>query len=124
MAAGLAAIEALEQPGVYAYVNDLTAKLCVGLDGIAEELGIEMMTTSVKSMFQVHFGVPVIRNMRDKLKEDLSSAAVFARGLLVNEVYAPAHPLFLSTAHTQQDVDRVLDVAKSVLLEMKAHLPG
>ena len=124
MAAGLAAIKALEQPGVYEYVNDLTARLCTGLDGLAEEHGIQMMTTSVKSMFQVHFGVPVIRNMRDKLKEDLSSAAVFARGLLVNEVYAPAHTLFLSTAHTQQDVDRILTVAESVLVEMKAHRAG
>jgi glutamate-1-semialdehyde 2,1-aminomutase len=119
MVAGLAAIKELEKPGVYSYVNNLTSKVRTGLEGIAEDLGIPMITLGISSLFQYHFGVKGIKNRRDKQNADAESAGVFSRGLLANGICAGSRPLFLSTAHTQADVDRTLDVAESVLKAMK-----
>jgi len=122
MVAGLAVIEELEKGEVYSYVNGLTAKLCAGLGGIAEDLGIQMVVTVIKSLFQVHFGVNGIRNMREKLKTDSVLAKVFSQGLLVNGIFASPHTLFMSTAHTEQDVNEVLEASEMVLKEMKEYL--
>ena len=77
----------------------------------------------IKSFFEVHFGIDNIKNVRDKMRADKSQATRFAQGLLVNGIYAPSHPLFLSAAHTQQDVDRMLEVAEKVLREIR-HVSG
>jgi glutamate-1-semialdehyde 2,1-aminomutase len=119
MVAGLAAIKELEKPGVYSYVDNLTARIRAGLEGIAEDLGIPMITLGIGSLFQYHFGVGNIKNRRDKQSADGAAARLFSQGLLANGICAGSRPLFLSTAHTEADVDRTLDVATFILKEMK-----
>jgi glutamate-1-semialdehyde 2,1-aminomutase len=119
MAAGLAMIKELEKGEIYPYVNELGEKVRSGLKDIAENLGVQMFVAGVQSLFQVHFGIDDIKNVRDKMRADKSQATDFSQGLLANGIYAPAHPLYLSAAHTQQDVDRILEVAETVLREMK-----
>lgn len=119
MLAGLAAIKELEKPGTYDYIDNLTARVRTGLEGTADDLGIEMIVTGVKSLFQYHFGLRSIKNRRDKQNADGASAGLFSQGLLANGICAGARPLFLSTAHTNSDVDRMLDVSVTVLKEMK-----
>lgn len=118
MAAGLAMIKELEKGQVYPYINELGAQVRSGLRAIAENLGVQMFVAGVKSLFEIHFGIDGIKNVRDKKRADKSQAAEFAQGLIVNGIYAPAHPLFLSAAHTRQDVDRILETAETVLREM------
>jgi glutamate-1-semialdehyde 2,1-aminomutase len=119
MVAGLAAVKELEKPGVYSYVDNLTARMRAGLEGIAEDLGIPMITLGIGSLFQYHFGVKNIKNRRDKQNADGAAARLFSLGLLANGICAGSRPLFLSTAHTDADVDKTLDVAAAVLKEMK-----
>jgi glutamate-1-semialdehyde 2,1-aminomutase len=119
MAAGLAVLNELEKDYVYPHINNLTEKLRDGLTEIGERLGHNMLVTGVTSFFQVHFGVESIRNKRDALKEDKDAAKQFHLGLRANGIMASAHPLFLSTAHTEQDVHRILEISESVLTKMK-----
>lgn len=119
MIAGLATIKELEKPGVYDYLNDLTSRLRTGLEEIAGDLGIPMVTSGIKSFFQYHFGVESIKNMRDKQEVDSSAAALFSQGLLANGICAGSRPLFLSTAHAEEDVDQILETAGTVLDQMK-----
>lgn len=119
MVAGLAVIGELEKGGVYPYLEQATARVRAGLEGMAEDLGIQMLVTGLASLFQVHFGVRGIRNRRDKQQADGAAARVFSQGLLSNGICATPHPLFLSTAHTEQDVDRILETAGTVLEVMK-----
>jgi glutamate-1-semialdehyde 2,1-aminomutase len=115
MVAGLAVIEELEKGDVYFYVDTLGDRMRNGLRGIAQDLGVDMAVLGIKSMFQLHFGLDDIRNYREKSKADRARATRFSRGLIVHGVYATPHPLFLSTAHTEQDVDRTLEVVETVL---------
>ena len=119
MAAGLAVLKELEKGNVYPYINELGERMRSGLRGIADTLGVQMLVVGLKSLFCVHFGIDGIKNRRDKLRADKSKADEFSHGLLVNGICATSHGLYLSTAHTQQDVDRILEVAETVLKEMK-----
>lgn len=119
MAAGLAVIKELEKGKVYPYINELGEKVRSGLKGIAKDLGIRMFVAGIKSLFTVHFGIDGIKNVRDKMRADKSQATEFSQGLLVNGVRATSNGLYLSAAHTQQDVDRILEVAEVVLREMR-----
>jgi glutamate-1-semialdehyde 2,1-aminomutase len=119
MSAGLATIEVLEQGDVYRHLDGLAERLRHGLKEIADRLHIRLTITGVRSMFQVHFGVDDVSNLRDKLTADAAAATEFSHGLLAGGVLATPRPLFVSAAHTQGDVDRVLEVAESVLREMQ-----
>jgi len=119
MAAGLATIGILEQGEVYPHLDVMSERLRSGLKGIADRLGVRLAITGLKSMFQLHFGVDNISNLRDKARADASRAVELSHGLLANGVFATPRPLFMSAAHTQADVDEVLEVAERVLREMQ-----
>ena len=123
MAAGLAMIRELEKGETYLYIDELGERMRSGLRSLAEDLGVQMFVAGLKSLLEVHFGLDNIRNVRDKMRADKAQATHFSQGLLVNGIYAPSHPLFLSAAHTPQDVDRTLEVAEKVLREMR-HASG
>jgi len=119
MVAGLAVLNELEKGTVYPHVNSLADQLRAGLAEIGERLGFHMLVTGVTSFLQVHFGVISIMNKRDALNEDKETARQFHLGLRANRIMASPHPLFLSAAHTEEHVHRILDISETVLSEMK-----
>ncbi len=119
VAAGLAMIKELEKGEIYRYVNGLGEEMRSSLRQMAQDLGIQMFVAGLESIFEVHFGIDDIKNVRDKMRADKAQFKEFSQGLLVHGVYAPSHPLFLSAAHTQQDVDRILEVAETELRAMQ-----
>jgi glutamate-1-semialdehyde aminotransferase len=89
-----------------------------GIQEMADQAGIKVLVNRVSSFFQVHFGIDRIKNKRDSLKADKAAANLFHLGLRANGVMASYHPLFLSAAHTDAHVDRVLAAANLVFSEM------
>ena len=75
--------------------------------------------TGVASLLQIHFGIKNIRNKRDAMKANKALAKTFHLGLRANGIMASAHPLFLSTKHTDKDVNHILEITEIVLKEMK-----
>ena len=118
MVAGLAVLEELEKGTAYGQINGLTETLCNEMTRIGERLGIPLLATRVASIFQFHFHPSVIRNKRDAMKANKQAANVFHLGLRANGIMASAHPLFMSTAHTQGQIDKVLDVSETLLKQM------
>jgi glutamate-1-semialdehyde 2,1-aminomutase len=119
MVAGLTVLNELEKGTVYPHVNRLADQLRNGLTAIGERLGFDMLVTGVTSLLQIHFGVKEIRSKRDALNEDKDTAKRFHLGLRANGIMASPHPLFLSTAHTEEHVQQILDVSETVLVKMK-----
>ncbi len=119
MVAGLAVLEELEQGEAYPAINKLTETLCSGMTALGARLGVPLLVSRVASIFQFHFAPGAIRNKRDALKADKKAAGTFHLGLRAHGILASAHPLFMSTAHTQRHVDRVLEVSETVLKQMK-----
>jgi len=119
MTAGLACLKELETKD-YSYIDNLAEKVRTGLRKIAIEQGIEMQVTGICSMFMPHFNSHPIRNNRDKIKGDVAKQREFCLGMIVNGVYLPPmHPGAICFAHTEEDVDKIIEVAKKILQEMK-----
>ena len=120
MVAGLAVLNELEKGEVYPHINGIAEKLQEGITEIGERLGFPVLVNRAASFFQVHFGIEQISNKREQLKADKKTADLFHYGLRANGVMASTHPLFVSSAHTDQHVDTVLEISERVLKEMKA----
>jgi glutamate-1-semialdehyde 2,1-aminomutase len=118
MIAGLTVLEELENGKAYPYINKLTENLCNETNDLGEHLGVPLMATRVASIFQFHFTTVEIKNKRDAMKANKQAAGLFHLGLRAHGIMASAHPLFMSTAHNQSHVDKVLDVSETVLKQM------
>ncbi len=118
MMAGLAVLGVLEKGDAYPQINSLTETLCSEMNLLGERLGVPLMASRVASIFQFHFTDTRIKNKRDALKANKQAAGLFHLGLRAHGIMASAHPLFISTAHTEAHIDSVLDVSETVLKQM------
>jgi len=118
MVAGLAVLEELENGKAYPQINGLTDTLCKEITLIGERLGVPLLANHVTSIYQFHFHPSTIRNKRDAMKANKQGAYLFHLGLRANGIMGSAHPLFMSTAHTQAHIDKVLEVSETVLKQM------
>lgn len=124
VAAALATIAELEQPGIYERMERLTRRLAEGATEIAERKGIMLYSASIASVWQLEFGITEpMRDYRDTFRVDKGQYQQF-RTLCLNRGIR-LHPsrgrFYLSAAHTDEDVERTLEVAEGVLTEM---VPG
>lgn len=126
MAAGLATITVLEEGAAafYARLDALTERLTGGLKKLAGGQGIALAITGARSMFQLHFGLERLTSLRERGGEDAARATEFSHGLLAGGVFAVPRPWFMSAAHTERDVDKILEIADVVLAEIKRAKPA
>ena len=87
---------------------------------VEKEFKDDVLVTGVASLLQIHFGIKDIRNKRDALKADKTMAKTFHLGLRAKGIMASAHPLFLSTKHTEKDVNHILEITEIVLKDMQS----
>ncbi|GAI04518.1 unnamed protein product, partial [marine sediment metagenome] len=122
MVAGLATIKELEKPGVYERIDGYGEQIRSGLRKIAADIGFDIQVVGLRSLFSVHFSSYPMRNIRDILSSDKETGGAFYMGLVANGIYIPAyHVAFTSGAHTDADIDKILEVSEMVLREMKKH---
>ncbi len=118
MAACLATIEALEQPGLYERLFALGERMRRGLDEIIQRLGIEAFPSQFGSVFVTYFMSPPAKSYRDLLRNDDEMYLDFHRGMLDRGFYMLPMALkrnHISAAHTESDIDRTLEAADEVL---------
>nr|MDZ8039726.1 glutamate-1-semialdehyde 2,1-aminomutase [Nostoc sp. CreGUA01] len=118
MTAGIKTLELLQQPGTYEYLHRLTKRLADGILKIAKETGHAACGGQISGMFGFFFNEGPVGNYEDAKKSDLSKFARFHRGMLEHGVYlAPSQfeAGFTSLAHTEADIDRTLEAARTVM---------
>jgi glutamate-1-semialdehyde 2,1-aminomutase len=119
MVAGLAVLEELEKGVAYPHINGLAETLCNEMNALGERLGVPLMATRAASIIQFHITSTRIKNKRDAMQANKPAANLFHLGLRAHGILASAHPLFISTTHTQQHINKVLEVSEAVLKQMK-----
>lgn len=122
MAAGLAALEALEQGDGYARLETLGARLETGMREAARAAGVPVLFQRMGSMFCGYFTDQPVWNLADALRADRQRFAKFFHGMLAEGVYlAPSQfeAGFLSTAHTEADIDFTIAAAAKVLPQLR-----
>ncbi|WP_430682656.1 glutamate-1-semialdehyde 2,1-aminomutase [Leptolyngbya sp. AN02str] len=118
MMAGIKTLEILQRPGSYEYLEQITKQLADGLLEVAKETGHEACGGSISAMFGFFFNPGPVHNYEDAKKSDLQKFGRFHRGMLEHGVYlAPSQfeAGFTSMAHTEEDVKRTLEAARSVM---------
>ncbi len=121
MAAGLAMLHALEHTDAIAVADARAEAIRAGWRGIAADLDLPVQVTGMSSWLGLFFTDRAIRTRRDALTADAARQRAFSLGLLLGGVYlAPSHPGFTSAAHTEDDVERVLEASERVLAEIAA----
>jgi glutamate-1-semialdehyde 2,1-aminomutase len=117
LAAANAALEELQagSPGIYSRLEALGERLRLGLERILRERDLPAVTNGRGAVFQVSFCGQRPRTYRDTLAADRRLYSDFALALLDEGILAlPDGRWYLSTAHTEADVDATLEAAKRI----------
>ncbi|BAB74964.1 glutamate-1-semialdehyde 2,1-aminomutase [Nostoc sp. PCC 7120 = FACHB-418] len=118
MTAGIKTLELLQKPGAYEYLERITKKLADGLLQVALETGHAACGGHISAMFGLFFTSGPVHNYEDAKNSDTAKFGRFHRGMLERGVYlAPSQfeAGFTSLAHTDEDIDQTIAIAREVL---------
>ncbi len=124
VAAALAALEELRAPGMYERLYSRCDRLYAGLERLFQDARLPARVVGLGPVMQVWFSEHPIRNYRDAMR--YASHNLFRRwweGMLERGVLFHPHPfenLFVSFAHSEDDVDATLEAARDTIAAMKA----
>lgn len=115
MAAGLAAIGILARPGTYERLNELGHKLETGLAAAAGDAGVPVQINRIGSMITLFFTATPVTDYATAKTSDTTRFGAFFRGMREAGVFLPPsqfEAMFVSLAHTDEDLDKVIAAAK------------
>lgn len=110
VAASIATIDMLSEPGVYARMHEYGFGIREALEREANSYHRPIVTTGTGSVFGVHFGqTEPPRNYRDTLKTDMETYAKFRHHMLQNQVQLlPDGRWYVGAAHTSGELEKTL----------------
>ena len=117
VAAGLATLRLLGEPGFYDHLAERSSQLAQGLQERAQQAGIPFCADSVGGMFGLYFRDAVPRSLSEVSQCDIEMFNRFFHGMLERGVhFAPSafEAGFVSGAHTPDLINETLDIASEV----------
>jgi glutamate-1-semialdehyde 2,1-aminomutase len=123
MAAGIATLQALRDDDVYAHLDRIGSRLIGGLESVFTAHGVPHTTARAGSMFGFFFTHGPVTNLTSAQLADVSLFGKFFHGMLDRGVYfAPSQfeAGFLSTAHSEAQIDETIAAADMTLSELFA----
>jgi glutamate-1-semialdehyde 2,1-aminomutase len=119
MAAGLTQLKLLQDnKGLYQKLENSGRTLAEGLRQAANEAGVPVQVNQVGSLLTLFFSQEPVTSYAQSKASNLTSFAAWYRGLLDQGVYAAPsqfEAMFLSAAHTEDDLSRIIEGAGKVL---------
>jgi glutamate-1-semialdehyde 2,1-aminomutase len=116
VAAGLATLRIISQPGFYDELGRRTARLANGLADAAHEAGVPFAADSIGGMFGLYFAERVPRSFAEVTQSDVPRFNAFFHLMLDAGVYfAPSayEAGFVSSAHDDAVLDETLALARA-----------
>ena len=120
VAAGLSTLGILKRQNPYPDLGQKTSWLSGEFRAAAESAGIPLQVQAMAGMFGFFFSETPVRNYQDALNSDLELFTRFFRRMLKQGIYlAPSafESLFVSTAHTEEDLERTAKAFRKALEE-------
>jgi glutamate-1-semialdehyde 2,1-aminomutase len=120
-AAGIATLKVLRDTNPYDQLERLSTKLAVGLEEAAKAAGVPVSIGWFNSMLTLFFNPDPVVDWDSASRSDTRRFAQYFWGLLERGVYMPCsqfEALFLSTAHTDEDIDTTVRAAREVLADL------
>ncbi len=121
VAAGLKTLELLRRPKTYERLEELAARLEAGLRSAATDAGIAFCINRVGSMQTLFFQEGPVRNYEDAKRSDTERFAKYFRAMRDRGVFLPPsqfEAMFLSLAHTNEDVDEIIAAARESMASL------
>ena len=100
-----------------------TKKLVLGLESAAREAGVKIQAHQAGSMFSIFFNDGKVKDYASSAASDQEAFKVWFRAMLEQGIYlAPSQfeTLFLSLAHTDEDIDRTIAAAEKAFAQVKS----
>jgi glutamate-1-semialdehyde 2,1-aminomutase len=123
VAAGLATLKALQAANPYEDLGRLTEALAAGLASAAADAGIPATVNRAGSMLTVFFNQGPVTDYASAARSDTQAYARFFRACLEKGIALPPsqfEAMFVSTAHTESDIERTIDSARSAFQAARA----
>ncbi|MFN2571951.1 MAG: aminotransferase class III-fold pyridoxal phosphate-dependent enzyme, partial [Gemmatimonadales bacterium] len=123
MAAGLATLRETDAPGFYEMLAARTARLVDGLRASARRHDVALTADHAGSMWGVYFTRGPVRNYADAKTSDTALFARWHKAALARDVFlAPSafEAGFVSSAHTDADIDFTIEQLDAALGEARA----
>ena len=114
ISAGIACLEVLQHEGVYDRMENLTIRLTEGLQQAADRHGVPVTINRIRGSFSLHFCNHPVTNYDEAQDTDGEQFGRFFREMLDRGIcLAPSkyEAWFLTTAHTEEDIDQTLAAA-------------
>lgn len=121
MASGIACLEVLEQDGVYEQLDYLGARLEKGIRQKAADYDVTITLNRVCGALTVFFGDKVVQNYDDADATDGDAFATFFKLMQdqgINLAPSKFEAWFLTTAHTEEDIDNTITAVGTVFNKM------
>ena len=99
-----------------------TKNLVLGLESAAREAGVKIQAHQAGSMFSIFFNEGKVKDYASSAASDQEAFKVWFRAMLEQGIYlAPSQfeTLFLSLAHTDEDIDRTIAAAEKAFAAVK-----
>jgi glutamate-1-semialdehyde 2,1-aminomutase len=120
MAAGLACLEILARPGTYERLDQLGQRLGDGLAAAAQAVAVPVCVNRIGSMVTMFFANGPITDYATAKTSDTARFGKFFRAMRSRGVFLPPsqfEAMFVSLAHSDEDVDQVIAAAKAALVD-------
>jgi glutamate-1-semialdehyde 2,1-aminomutase len=123
MAAGIATLTEMDKTSdLYDVLEERTGRLEGGLQEGAKDAGIPVTINRVGSMITVFFTSQAVTDFESASTTNTEQFKVWFHSLLEQGVYWPAsnyEAAFLSYAHTQEDIERMIEAASTAFKKIK-----
>lgn len=124
MAAGIALLSKLRQPGFHQQLSDYAQKLCAGLKTRAQDAGIPLTTQQAGGMFGLFFtDAASVTTFAEATQCNLEQFKQFFHAMLDQGIYlAPSayEASFVSSAHGPAELELTLKAAEKAFAQLKA----
>ncbi|MCZ8165610.1 glutamate-1-semialdehyde 2,1-aminomutase [Silanimonas sp.] len=123
MAAGLATLKIIQQPGFYEGLAKTTETLVAGFQAAADEASIAFSTRHVCAMFGLYFTAERVTSFEQAKAADTARFNRFFHAMLKRGVYlAPSafEAGFVSSAHGDAEIAHTLEAARAAFREVAA----
>lgn len=120
-AAGATTLRALRDDPPYDRLESLSARLEVGLREAAEQSGLPFWLARVGSMLTLFFSEEPVTSWDTASRCDTGRFGRYFWGMMHRGIYLPCsqyEALFVSAAHTENDIDQTIAAAKETLAEI------
>ena len=118
MAAGIATLKQLQEPGVYNTLGAKAASLAAGLQEVFAEAEIPLRINRIGSMMTLFFNPGEVTGWDSVSASDREGFTRFFHRMLDEGIYLPPSPfeaMFVSLAHTDADIQATLNAARRAL---------